>query len=249
MSRHHCGDGDALDLVEHVDPWDRPRRAGVRQRRLHDDITGEKHTLRGEIDGDIVRTVRPPSILQDHLAPAAQVEPELAIEHEVRRDHPQGRELRTWRKADGLSDDRVLSLHEDAAGALWIGTWASGVDKMQDGRLTHYSQKDGLAHDMVRAFAETPDDLVAGDGAVEKCLPHQRIGRGILEQAAARNRGPLDARAVEQFPPAVGAFGVRDVDSLGIERKPPRAQSGNRGVARAVGNLDEQVLALLSRHW
>jgi hypothetical protein len=42
---------------------------------------------------------------------------------------------------------------------------------------------------------------------------------------------------------------MRDVDGLGIERKPPRAQPRDRRVARAVGNLDEQILALLSRQW
>src|SRR6188472_4429563 len=92
-------------------------------------------------------------------------------------------------------------------------------------------------------------DLVAGDAALEERLPHQRISRGVLEQASARHRGALDTGAVEQFAPTVGAFGVRDVYGLGIKRKPPRAQSGDCRVARAVGDLDEQILALLSRHW
>jgi hypothetical protein len=77
----------------------------------------------------------------------------------------------------------------------------------------------------------------------------QRIAGSILEQTPARHCGTLDARTIEQFAPAVGAFGVRDVHGLGVERKPSRAQTGDVRIARVVGDLDEQILALLSRHW
>ena len=41
---------------------------------------------------------------------------------------------------------------------------------------------------------------------------------------------------------------MRDVDGLGVEREPPRAQAGDGGEARAVVDLDEQVLAFLGSH-
>ena len=84
--------------------------------------------------------------------------------------------------------------------------------------------------------------------AVEEGLPHQRVGRGVLEQAAAGDRGALDAGAVEQLAPAAGRFRMRDVDGLGVEREPARAQARDGDEARAVGDLDEQVLAFLGGH-
>ena len=41
---------------------------------------------------------------------------------------------------------------------------------------------------------------------------------------------------------------MRDVDGLGVEREPARAQARDGGEARAVGDLDEQVLAFLGGH-
>jgi signal transduction histidine kinase/ligand-binding sensor domain-containing protein len=47
-----------------------------------------------------------------------------------------------------LADDFVESLHEDAAGTLWIGT-RGGLDRFdpQTETFTHYRRREGLAHD------------------------------------------------------------------------------------------------------
>src|SRR5437764_8217393 len=54
------------------------------------------------------------------------------------------------------------------------------------------------------------DDLEGLHRAIEEGLTHQRVGRGVLEQPAACDRGALDAGTVEQLAPASGGFGVRD---------------------------------------
>src|SRR5439155_26447074 len=63
------------------------------------------------------------------------------------------------------------------------------------------------------------DDLIGLDRAVEKRLAHQRVGRGVLEQAAAGDRGALDASAFQQLAPAVGRFRMRGIHRLGVERE------------------------------
>ena len=39
--------------------------------------------------------------------------------------------LRTWTEADGLSSNSVRSLHEDASGTLWIGTYDGGLEPLR----------------------------------------------------------------------------------------------------------------------
>jgi len=100
-----------------------------------------------------------------------------------------------------------------------------------------------------RDGAEVRDDhLERLHGAVEEGRPHQRVGGRILEQSAARDRGALDAGAVEQLAPAPGRFRVRGVDALGIEREAVRAQPRDGRVARSVEDLEQQVLAFLGSH-
>jgi diguanylate cyclase (GGDEF)-like protein len=55
---------------------------------------------------------------------------------------------------DGMSNDSVLALHEDRAGALWIGTYAGGLNRYQDGRFTAFTTRQGLAHDTVNVIYE-----------------------------------------------------------------------------------------------
>src|SRR5262245_18544215 len=75
------------------------------------------------------------------------------------------------------------------------------------------------AHDLERALdrAKVGDhSLVALHRAVEEGLAHQRVGRGVPEQPAPGDGSALDASAFQQFAPAPGGFGVRDVDRLGV---------------------------------
>ncbi len=50
--------------------------------------------------------------------------------------------------------DTVLSLHEDNAGNLWIGTLGSGLRRFRDGRFAAYTMKDGLPDDVIYHILE-----------------------------------------------------------------------------------------------
>jgi signal transduction histidine kinase/ligand-binding sensor domain-containing protein/DNA-binding response OmpR family regulator len=53
----------------------------------------------------------------------------------------------------GLPDDSVLSLYQDRAGVLWIGT-QGGLSRLKDGHFTAFTAKDGLFADAVYSIVE-----------------------------------------------------------------------------------------------
>jgi len=56
-----------------------------------------------------------------------------------------------------LHHNRVLSLHQDAAGALWIGTEGGGLTRLRDGVFQSFGMQDGLPGNRVRVLASDPD--------------------------------------------------------------------------------------------
>ncbi|MCC7376233.1 MAG: hypothetical protein IT581_16360 [Verrucomicrobiales bacterium] len=59
----------------------------------------------------------------------------------------------TWRKSDGLSDDRVLGIHEDGTGAFWAITH-DGLTRWDSGRLFAYGTRHGLPEGLLNAILE-----------------------------------------------------------------------------------------------
>ena len=55
---------------------------------------------------------------------------------------------------DGLLSNWVMSLHEDAAGTLWIGTNGEGLNRLRDGRITSIRPADGLWDGVVQVILE-----------------------------------------------------------------------------------------------
>jgi signal transduction histidine kinase/ligand-binding sensor domain-containing protein len=47
-------------------------------------------------------------------------------------------------RKDGLSDDRIVALHEDQDGSLWIGTYLGGLDHFDGKSFTTYGVREGL---------------------------------------------------------------------------------------------------------
>lgn len=64
-----------------------------------------------------------------------------------------------FREADGLANDDVLQLAEDATGRIWVAT-EGGLSAIRDGGIKTWRTADGLPDDYVSAVA------VAGDGRV-----------------------------------------------------------------------------------
>ena len=70
-----------------------------------------------------------------------------------------GGQASSFRSRDGLSDDRVLSLHEDREGSLWVGT-ASGLDRFRDTKLTTYTMQENLPSNLTENVIEARDGSV-----------------------------------------------------------------------------------------
>jgi signal transduction histidine kinase/ligand-binding sensor domain-containing protein len=57
----------------------------------------------------------------------------------------------------GLSNNRMLSLFEDHAGAIWIGTETGDVIRLRGGQAITYTADDGLPRGLVWSFSEDSD--------------------------------------------------------------------------------------------
>src|SRR5690606_4350574 len=66
-----------------------------------------------------------------------------------------------------LSDDNIYAIHIDRAGVLWIGTYGSGLNRLDPatGEFTRYDARDGLSSDRVISILEDghPDDPTPGN--------------------------------------------------------------------------------------
>ena len=62
----------------------------------------------------------------------------------------------TFTTADGLPHDRVLTIHSDPQGDLWIGT-KGGLSRFDGQTFTNFTTEDGLAFDKVAALLPEPD--------------------------------------------------------------------------------------------
>jgi ligand-binding sensor domain-containing protein/signal transduction histidine kinase len=67
---------------------------------------------------------------------------------------------RLWTTNDGLSDNSVFGLLEDAKGNLWIGTKRGGMNCYQEGHFRAYGPKDGLLSLNAWPLIEEPDGTV-----------------------------------------------------------------------------------------
>src|SRR3954465_259003 len=65
----------------------------------------------------------------------------------------------TYTTKDGLPDNHIESISEDAKGRLWIAT-NNGVGQLASGRFTIYTTRDGLADNRVLLLSAGRDDSV-----------------------------------------------------------------------------------------
>ncbi len=73
-----------------------------------------------------------------------------------------GGKVRHLTTRDGLPDDYVLSLIEDADGTIWIGT-NDGVSRFRNNEVSVYRTRDGLSHSVVSSlFVDREGSLWAG---------------------------------------------------------------------------------------
>ena len=62
--------------------------------------------------------------------------------------------LTTYSRADGLSDDWIVSFWQDHEGSLWVGTRFGGLNRLRDASVRTLGVPEGLAHDLVWGVQE-----------------------------------------------------------------------------------------------
>lgn len=83
-----------------------------------------------------------------------------------------------------LAQMKVWTIHEDSDGSLWFGTRDNGLYRLRNGRMAHFTAKDGLASDAIYQILEDDEGHLWMSGP-----------KGV----ALVNRHELDAQA-ETFP-------------------------------------------------
>jgi len=58
---------------------------------------------------------------------------------------------------EAIGHNQISALFEDRDGSLWIGTFGGGLTRLQNGRFTAYTKRDGLSHDVVKAICQDRD--------------------------------------------------------------------------------------------
>ncbi len=74
-------------------------------------------------------------------------------ERGVARIHRPG-PIESFTTANGLSNNFVVSVLEDSSGAVWIGTFAGGLNRYKNGKLTAIGSRQGLQDDSVFSILE-----------------------------------------------------------------------------------------------
>ncbi|MEO6066006.1 MAG: two-component regulator propeller domain-containing protein, partial [Lysobacterales bacterium] len=67
---------------------------------------------------------------------------------------------RSWRTAQGLISDEVMSAIEDRRGRIWVATESAGVDRIDRRGVRHFGQADGLTSDVQFDLAEAVDGAI-----------------------------------------------------------------------------------------
>ncbi len=106
-----------------------------------------------------------------------------------------GRDLRLYTRADGLAENQIRSLYQDADGTLWIGSFGGGLNAWRKGIVTQYRIVDGLPSDNV---AHIQDD-----------------GRGYLWLSTSRGISRISKQELADF--AAHRISRLHPDNYGLE--------------------------------
>ena len=69
--------------------------------------------------------------------------------------------MQTYTQADGLGSDLVGAMARDAAGDLWIATFA-GLSRLRQGTITNFTMSDGLSSNVITALLPRKSTLLIG---------------------------------------------------------------------------------------
>jgi ligand-binding sensor domain-containing protein/signal transduction histidine kinase len=108
----------------------------------------------------------------------------------------------TFDSSKGLSNNHVRSIHEDADGVLWIGTYGGGLNRYKDGRFTSVGIKNGLHDNAVSRIIE--DDRgnlwMSGNKGIFRVARSQlnEFAEGHLTAITSVSYGTADGMIVEE---------------------------------------------------
>ena len=71
----------------------------------------------------------------------------------------EGNTSRTYTMKDGLSNDYVRAIYEDADGVLWIGTYGGGLNRLKNGVIRSITRDAGLFDNVVSSILEDRGNL------------------------------------------------------------------------------------------
>ncbi|HAV64783.1 MAG TPA: hypothetical protein DCY13_20745, partial [Verrucomicrobiales bacterium] len=116
-----------------------------------------------------------------------------------------GTNFANFTTADGLTDNKVLTITETPDGAVWFGTIQGGISRYEPHSFAHYSRADGLANDHAGVSTVSPD------GSLWFASGHFSSGhKGITRNLHGRFRSFL---AGEDF---ASDAGRRSVSAIGV---------------------------------
>lgn len=124
-------------------------------------VNKQLSTERMEIDADGRITARHPIRSVDGMG-INRVIPALRGGHWFIGDHGvlrlvDDKVVERWTPKEGLSSRFARAIHEDSdTGVLWVGTYGGGLNRIQAGKVQHYTSRNGLLEDTVSCIL--PDD-------------------------------------------------------------------------------------------
>lgn len=151
-------------------------------------------------------------------------------------------ESKTFTENEGLAGNHIRTIHEDASGTLWIGTYDGGLSRFAGGKLTNYTTENGLFSNGVFQILED----AAGNFWMSSNQGIYRVSRqqlndfadgkrqtitstvfgksdGILSTEANGGRKPAGIKAHDGrlwFPTQDGAA-IIDPEAVGFNLQPP----------------------------
>ncbi len=116
-----------------------------------------------------------------------------------------------WTSAQGIRGRYFRALHEDADGVIWIGTYGSGLVRIEHGVVSQYTEANGLFDDTVSCILPSADGhlWMAGNRGIAVLLD-RHIGAGgpdVLTLTASDGLDPSEFNGGTAPPCAADAAG------------------------------------------